>query len=69
MADLDDVNHQIFIFDGVDNSVSSLSNPVFVLPREFFTSRRAGILFETQDKVDYPLAIPFRGNGLDFFDR
>ena len=69
MAHLDDEDEELVIFDGIQDPVASLSDPVFVLPREFFASWGSGILSELQKAFDNPLAVLFQRDGFDFFDR
>jgi hypothetical protein len=69
MGNLDYLNEQILIFDGIEDAVTSLSHPVLILPGYFFASEWTGVLSQLADALDHPLSIPFQRNGFDVFDR
>ena len=69
VADLDYVNDQILVFDGVDNSVTSLSDTIFILAGQLFASGWSRVFCELPDTVNDPPAILLKRNGLDFLDR
>ena len=49
LADLDDVHDKRIIFDGVHDSVLSLSDTVAILVGEFFASARTGVFSQCPD--------------------
>ena len=69
VGDLDDINYQILIFYGVDNSVTSLSKTILVLAGQLFAPRWSRVFCEPADTVNDPPAILLQGDGLDFLDR
>ena len=69
MANLDYLDEQILIFDGIKDAVTSLPHPVLILPGDFLASEWTRVLSQLTDALDYSLAIPLRRDGFEVFDR
>lgn len=69
VADLDYIDHQILVFDGVDDSVTSLSKTLLILAGQFFAPRRSRAFFQLPNALDNPPAILLQRNGLNVLDR
>jgi hypothetical protein len=69
VADLDHIDHQVLVFDGVDNSVRSLSNAILILAGQFFAPRRSRVFFQFPNALHKPPAILLQRNGLNVLDR
>jgi len=69
VADLDHIDYQILVFDGVDNSVTSLWKTILILAGQFFAPRRSRVFFQIPNALDNPPGILLQRNGLNVLDR
>jgi hypothetical protein len=69
MADLDYLHEQVLILDGIKDAVTSLPDPVLILPGYFLASRWTRVLSQLADALDHALAIPLQRDGFEVFDR
>lgn len=69
MANLDHLHDQILVIDGIYDTITSWSEPVFSLTGEFLAAEGARGLGQVEEALDEPPAVPFQGNGFNFFDR
>ena len=68
MPDLYDDNDELVAVYGVQNSIVPLPDPILVIPRELFMTRRSGINREALNPFDDSESIDL-WNGLDFLGR
>jgi hypothetical protein len=69
VADLDHIDHQILVFDGVDNSVTSLSKTILVPAGQLFATRWSRVFRELANTFNDPPAILLQRDGLNVLDR
>jgi len=68
VADLDHIYDKILVFDGVDNSATSLSKTILILAGQFFACGWARVFCELANAINNPPAILLQRDGLDFLD-
>jgi len=65
MADLDDIDDELVVFDSVHDSILPLADSIAVMTRKFLTPHGTGFVAEPFDSSYDPLAILFPWDGLD----
>ncbi len=69
LANFYNVNRKILVINRVNDTVSSLSYPILLLPGQFFAATWPRIIRESSYTLNNTLAILFCGNLFNFFDR